>query len=260
MSEVTEQTQTETTGKTVTIPDGVVLLVMNRGQEQVPNAFALIGTRAKDKKCIRIAGGCKGLDEEGKTNMLEFFRHGFAGYAGIAFSGGTRTLTDDGKMDPMVTDIPGIIAENNEGVIALGTAPRTGQFTLQGESVFTLDQYGTIANPSMAAILLVQNGAEGLLDWDGDVDVYFEAMKNWEQHADFQNAIISYNGGGVTETEVRKGIKVGWPTILVKGSGRFTDQLIEEYENGETPKNVHVVEIGNAEALNQILQELDFIG
>lgn len=248
-----------TTGRSVTVPDGTYVFVMDPRHEQVPNPFVLLASNAAAKKCIRIAGGCKGMTAEDKVAMLHFFEKAFSGYAGVAFSGGTRQLKDD-QTDPMITDVPGAIAAGNKGCIALGTMPRTDTLRLTGESVFTLDAYGTIANPSMAAVLIVQKGAEGKLDWDGDLPSYFDTMLNWQNFAGFQLGMVAWNGGAITKDEILKSIANKWPTILIEGSGRACDELIAEYKAGEKPAYVHIVSKENPEALRALLVDLGFIG
>lgn len=252
-------TEAPITGKTVTVQGGTLLFVVEQGQ-QVPAAFALLGNRAKDKVCIRIAGGCKGQDDASKEAMMEFFKIGMRGFEGIAFSGGTRELKEDGSMNPMVTDIPWLITETNPGAIALGTAPRTGQLRLIDESVFVLNEYGNLINPGMAGVILVQDGADNQLEWDGDLDLYFDNMQQWESTLGFTLGMISWNGGLITATEQQKSIDLGLPTILIKGSGRETDTLITKYEEGgNQPSHVFVINKDEPEELNVLLKTLQLI-
>jgi len=243
--------------------DGKIKLVIMDAKEGLPAAFALMGTRAVSKKAIRVTGGCKGMSDQDKEQMLQYFSEATKGYQGVIWSGGTRMTTKDGKIDPMVTDIPGVIASRNPGCIALGTLPRTEMLTLQYDSRLVLDQWGTVPNPDLSGILIVQNGAEGSLDWDGDLDVYFRLMENWQNYGGFKEVgLISWNGGPITEKEIINSLKRGWTTILIKGSGRVTDEVIEKINSGEINIEngcAYIVSRDNSTALRQILIVCGFI-
>lgn len=212
----------------VTTPEGqTTLLVMDAKRDGLPAAFALMGTRASRKVALRISGGCKGMGPEDKGQMLEMFREAFQGYDGLVWSGGTRQIASDGTVDPMVTDLPGVIAVDNPGCVALGTCPRTALLRLKGDSRLILDDYGTAPNPTMSGILIVQDGPDGTLDWDGDLEAYFRLMDQWRDHAGFTAlGLVAWNGGPVTRDEILRSAKRRWPTILVRGSGRATDEVI----------------------------------
>ena len=253
------------TAQTVTNSTGVVQLFVSEYAGAMPASYMLVATRAKSKVAIRIAGGCKNMSGQDKLDMLSFFAEALDGYSGVLCSGGTRQLTADGEVDPMVTDVPGYVASTNDGVIALGTAPRTDVWSLQGESTFVLDGYNTRPNPTMDAILLVQNGPDAALDWDGDVPTYLSIMAAWQNFAGFnQVGLISWNGGAVTEAEFLATGKRNWPTILIEGSGRATDDAIQAIREGTAPaelqgNNVKIVNKSNAGALRGYLIELGFI-
>jgi hypothetical protein len=216
---------------TVTVPSGNVpiFIVDKDGAE---SAFSLMGTVAKAKVAIRIGGGCKGMSRDDKDNMLSFFSTTFSGYRGVVWSGGTRQVTD-GMIDPMVTEVPGIIMEENPDCVAIGTIPRTDNLRLVEDSRLVLDGYGTAPNVSQRGLLIVQDGADGNLDWNGDVDRYIGIMDKWSKHGGFSAiGLITWNGGPVTWEEIDKVAKKKWPVILVEGTGRVTDETIAKIRDG----------------------------
>lgn len=170
-----------------------------------------------------------------KVAMLDFFSEAFRGYQGMIWSGATRQTTPDGQIDPMVTEIPGVIAAGNPGCVALGSAPRTDVLRLRDDSRLVLDNWGTAPNVSMFGILLVQNGVEGKSDWDGDLDAAFGLMANLVDFGGFSHVgVVAWNGGPITADEIGRSAKAGWPTILVKGSGRVADELAAKLEAEDT--------------------------
>ncbi|MFH1597861.1 MAG: hypothetical protein ABIB97_02205 [Patescibacteria group bacterium] len=210
----------------VTAPGGKLNLMVMDASDGVPAAFALMGTLAERKVALRLGGGCKGMDTNDKAAMLAYFRDALRGFNGLIWSGGTRQVDGNDQVNPMVTDVPGVIAAENPGAVALGTVPRVEMLTLQQDSRLVLDQWGTVPNPTMSGILVVQNGPDGELDWDGDVDTYIAMMESWRTYANFTAlGLVAWNGGAVTEQEIIKAASKGWPVILIKGSGRVTDEI-----------------------------------
>lgn len=233
----------------VLVPGGKIPLVIMDAKDGLPAAFALMGTRAQEKVAIRLSGGCKGMNAEDKEQMISFFETAFRGFKGVIWSGATRQLDKEGQVDPMVTDVPGVIAAANPGCIALGTLPRVDLLSLQGNSRLVLDSDGTIPNPAQHGILIVQNGADGKLGWDGDVDIYLRIMENWRDYADFSHlGVIAWNGGAITQEEIEKSAARKWLTVLIEGSGRVADEIINKIKNdyeglSEYFKGDHVVVI-----------------
>lgn len=245
-----------------------VNLVVMDATDGLPAAFALMGTRAKKKIALRVTGGCKGMSTSDKEEMMEFFSQAFTGYQGLIWSGGTRQVVD-GVVDPMVTDVPGVVAAVNEGCVALGTVPRTSMLSLQEDSRLVLDDWGTVPNPDMSGILIVQNGPDGKMDWDGDLDAYFALMQNWQTYADFETlGLCSWNGGDITEDEIMRAIKLKWPVMLIGGSGRVTDEIIHKFVSqdpefrSQIPENHGTIYVGDRNdpaAFKDILQKEGFI-
>lgn len=234
----------------------VQFFVMN-ADDQVPASFFLMASTAPQKSIIRIAGGCRGMDEDDKTLMLEYFLKAFDGFAGVAFTGATRELNKDGSINMMVTDMAGAIAASNPGCIALGTAPRTYRLRMIGESHLIVSEYGAIPNPDQAGALYIQADPEKSLDWDGDLAVYQKIMMGLHLYADFKAGLVVWNGGAVTKVEAQQAAAKGWPVILIAGSGRMADQLAED-KDFIRQMNVHTVNT-DPEELQALLLALGFI-
>lgn len=251
----------------VLAPKGMKLLVKNQN-ESIPGKFALAASLADDKVAIRISGGCKHMGPEDKLSMLQFFLIAFDGFKGLIWSGATRAVDAEGNIDPVVTEIPGVVRSQNPLCVALGSAPRVDTLRLMGESRLVLDKYDNVPNPALNAMLLVQKNANDALDWDGDVDDAFDFMADLMSDGGFSQAgIVAWNGGPVTKKEIEKSAARGWPTILVRGSGRETDIYIEKFEAGDAallsalPKNhlVTIVDRKDPSTLRDALVKFGFI-
>ena len=219
-----------TNPRQVTAVGGKVNLVVMNSNDSIPATFALMATKANAKVAIRISGGCKGMSVEDQHSMLEYFAAAFRGYQGVIFGGGTRDFDGDGQIKPMVTEIPGVIAAQNPGVIALGTLPRTAMMHLKGDTAFfQVDEWGAGINLSQEGVLIVQKNPDANLGWNGDVATYFELMKYWGDYAGFTAlGVIAWNGGAVTEEEIMMSANIGWPTVLAEGSGRAADEILDK--------------------------------
>ena len=214
------------------VNDKTPIWVMNSGD--VSANFSLLATRAQQKICVRVAGGCSGMSDLDKHEMAAFFLQAFEGFRGMIWSGATRQLKSTGEVDLMVTEIPAMVAAANPGALALGTAPRTGTLHLVGESRLQLDGDGTLPNPSLSGMAIIQNGSDEDLGWDGDLDAYFSIMKKLSVYGGFTAVgVVAWNGGGVTASEILRSAQLGWPTIVVKGSGRKADEFAARLEAGD---------------------------
>ena len=237
-------------------------------QRDFSTNFALLATTAPHKVCLRVGGGCTGMSEDDRVAMLDYFAAALSGFQGLIWSGATRKLNAEGQIDPMVTEVPGVVAAANPGAVALGTAPRTDTLQIAGESRLELDKDGTLINPSLSGVLVVQDGPDNTLGWDGDVAAYVSLMERLKTYGWFEAVgLVTWNGGGVTQTEIMQAAKRGWPTLLVKGSGRKTDEFVERLAIqdrtflDELPADhkVRVADRNDPATLRTLLQEFGFL-
>lgn len=238
--------------------------------DDVPSEFTAKATTSEHRVIIRICGGCSNMSEADKQGMIELFVKAFSGFKGVTFTGATRDVTKDGKINPMITDLAGAIAYLNPGSVALGTFPRTGMFALTDESRLTIDCGGWFANPNpnLDMFLIVQDGSSKNADWDGDLHSYFRLMEILLQFAGFSVAgHVFWNGGGVTKDEIIECFKRGWPAILIEGSGRMTDEIIGKLRDGndevtsqiKNVDNVAIVSKDDPDALRSALIHYGFL-
>jgi hypothetical protein len=197
-----------------------------------PLGFGLVATTAADNVAVRLAGGCKGLGDEDKVELMEYLAAGFSGFQGAILSGATREIKDD-RTDLMVTDAAVIIGRENPGAVVLGTFPRTGGLALVGDSSLVMGKYDTRPNPGYDSFVIVQDGPDNDLGWDGDLRLYFRLLQHLASAGRFrQVGVVAANGGDVTRDEIIWSVQAGYPTFLVYGFGRATDEIVQGYGAG----------------------------
>jgi hypothetical protein len=232
-----------------------VRLIVTGQHDPLPTAVSAFTHRSPIAVGLRLAGGCSGMSVGDKHGMLSFFGDGLSQFTGLVSSGGTRAIDSRGQLDPMVTDVPALLAaQSPHGVVAISTVPRTGDLGLVDDSRLVLDESGTLLpNPGVHMIVLVQsnNGLE--IDWDGDLNMYFNMFENLVRHGGWRFGMVVYNGGGVTRSEALRAMTLGWPVILVRESGRQADILVRELANGDLDvdnNRVSVVDNGDWASLH----------
>lgn len=238
-----------------------VRLLVTGEHDPLPTAVAAFTHRSPSNVGIRLAGGCANMTAASKLGMLDFFGKGLRRFTGLVSSGGTREKTEDGQIDAMVTDVPALLAaQSPTGVVAISTIPRTGDLGLVDDSRLVLSDDGhLLPNPGVHMLILVQSHSGTPLGWDGDLRMYFDLFGNLVRHGGWKFGTIVYNGGGVTRKEALRSMALGWPVILIQGSGRQADTIIGEIEAGtlELPDyaevnrdRISVVENGDWEHLD----------
>lgn len=235
----------------VTSPTKEVKFIVINRDENFPGAMTLMALQAPYKSIIRFAGGCKGMKPEDKPQMLEFFRVACAGFRGVAMSGATSSLNSLNEVDPMITDIPDYLARTNPEIISLGTAPRTACMAFKENMQLHLDDWGTRPNGGMRCIVLIQDGGENKLEWNGDLPAYFSFMNSLQKYSGFHPALVVWNGGPVTIEEALLAKDKGWPVFVVTGTGRAADN--ELGPDHFTGTNVYHVDKAHPELLNNLL-------
>jgi hypothetical protein len=100
-------------------------------------------------------------------------------------------------------------------------------------------------------LLAVQGNVNTVLDWDGDLDVYFNLMDIWRQGG-IRTVVIVFNGGGVTYKEAKKAVEEGHDLIVINGSGRKADELAKEYSENPNP-NVFISQINQPETFRKAI-------
>jgi len=222
------------------------LYFQNKGEKSVKIALKL--TSAQSRVVVRITGGCGNMSASDASGMYDLFARAMEGFNGGILFGGTRMITKDGdKILPSVTEIPTRIRVRAPNSVVLGVIPRTSDLKIVPGLGMVVsselnNEFTTIIHPDQDICLLIQQSVDTGVEWEAEYRVCLEIIQSLRDFARWQSVLISYNGGSVTKKEILETADRGWPVILVKGSGRVTDEFAGNESFLQEHSNVFVVD------------------
>lgn len=222
--------------------------VANKGEESVKAALLL--TSAKRRFVVRITGGCGYMSTEDAQGMESLFADAFRGYAGGIIYGGTRMYDRQERplrVVPGITEIVPRIRDENEGVVTLGITPRRSDIVFHPEFGLVVtdgpeEDYVTVVHPDQDSCLIVQKSVDKGADWIDEAYESQSIVDHLRTFAKFDSLLLCYNGGSVTEQEILFTAENGWPVLLVRGSGRKSDEYANDTRFLTKHPNVCVAE------------------
>lgn len=230
---------------TVTIPE-VSLFVGDR----IPSSMATALGNATLYSMIRIMGGMNNPPE-----IFSFFERALAGLdGGFLWSGATRCLDENGKIQPSVAEIVAHMGARLPNLITAGSCPRTERFKIRGEGTLMLG-VDTFVNPATTFVSVIQKGPEDgdALGWDGDVEAYLSWMAHAREEMGFSLGGIVWNGGGVTVAEATLAhTSYNIPIFVIAGSGRQADDKLSA--KSFSGPHIHHVSKDEPERLRDLLK------
>ncbi|HEY9776373.1 MAG TPA: hypothetical protein V6C81_21610 [Planktothrix sp.] len=230
------------------------------------------------KIACRLTGGCGNMTTADAIGMrnLEQALCGFTKgggprrhFAGFGIFGGTRMIS---PIDPTIV-IPGIteifpnVVKHCPGADTLGIVAGFRRFSRSQEPGLTdklilsrENNLLTIVHPDPRAVLLLQPTPDNDSVWD---DEYKETQKCFTalHDLDWKTLNIVYNGGSVTEREIKLWAYLGrrqpglWNMLLIKDSGRKASEYASNAEFLAQHPNIHVAE-NDVNAINDKLWQL----
>jgi hypothetical protein len=202
------------------------------------------------------------MSVEDARGLYDLFAEAFNGYDGALLFGGTRMLSREDRTTivPGITEIPPYLRAACPRMVTLGVIPRTQDLQLANEGMVVSDETGnpyfTIVHPRQDIVLVVQVSADSPEVWDAEFQECLHITKDLREYAAFKSILVSYNGGTVTEREILAVAEQNFPVILIRGSGRKTD----EYATNEGFLRAHPnVKVAEKEA-NSLRDCLAFFG
>jgi hypothetical protein len=263
---------------------GCLLDVVCDGQDFNANFVNAPFLPGNEAKVIRYAGGCANLDEALKAGMPQYFLDAHKGIGKIvAFSGGTiatedrfdaaaqRTVRE--RVDFAITYIPSLL-KGAYGCYAMSTTPRTTQMSLDPDFGGLLITGHDRIDYTQDRAVIIQKDAIDIVDvdWAKDVLPYLGLMQKWQGQG-VNCAVLGFNGGGATWKELVWAVERSIPVLLIRGSGRKTDEFINMFEagtlkvkdisNGDDiavdPSLVSIADASDAQSLRNVLVARGFI-
>jgi len=215
------------------IPHAPSLYLQSEG-EDLSTKVALSLTRAPVHHIVRLTGGCGDMSAEDARGLYDFFAGAFTGFRGAMLFGGTQMLQRDDpkKIVPGITEVAPLIRKENPESIVLGIVPRTNDLKLSSYGMVVSEEseknYFTIVHPDQDMCVVIQHSVDTGVSWDAEYLFAEKVVENLVHFCGWKQLLIAYNGGGVTEREIRLWAKHDWPVLLIEGSGRTCDALAKD--------------------------------
>lgn len=186
---------------------------------------------------VRITGGCGYMCKADTIGVTQLFTEAFKGFDGCMLIGGTRMLdaTNPQQIIFGITEIGPAIRRLNPRCFVLGVVPQTRrlQTTTQGHIVVRQAQsepnnaYTTIIHPDQDEVIAVLGNSPREI-WDDEMLFCNNLKGTLVDYGGWRSLLVAYNGGSVTEREIRMTAARNEPVLLVQGSGRVCDQLAQD--------------------------------
>jgi len=224
------------------------LFVKSRGEQTTK--LSLMLTKAPRKCVVRLTGGCGNMSATDAEGLYDLYTQALSGFDGAIIFGGTRMVSRDNydTIIPGITEIPSRMREFCPNMIVLGVIPKTEDLGLDPDLGLIVSSepdkpFVTVVHPEQDIVLVVQTSVDDKEIWDAEFYECLRITKDLRDYGSFSSVLISYNGGSVTEREILETAKNGLPVILIKGSGRKTDEYAANTDFLSTYRsNVAVVE------------------
>jgi|SRR5579872_894180 len=208
--------------------------VANKGERSAK--VGLILSTAPERCVVRFTGGCGHMSAADASGLYELFVEAFvqADFKGAILYGGTRMLRRDNPkiVVPGITEIPPLIANRSKQVVSMGIVPRTSDLSFNEFGLIVSSEPGndffTIVHPLQKEFLIVQSSVDVPANWDTEWQECVTIIESLRTYSKWQSVLICYNGGEVTERELLATAELGWPVMLVSGSGRTTDKYAQD--------------------------------
>jgi len=242
------------------------LYVKTKGESTAQVSLKL--TTAPTKWIVRVTGGCGYMSPQDGEHLIETFSSAFSGYKGSLIFGGTQMRDrDTNEVVCGITEVVPAIQANNPEVVSLGIIAKCSDINITNRGLIISDnnddKYITFCHPQQNIALIVQKNPDTPSKatetiWDMEYQEAMEIISDLRQFAEMRSLLVSYNGGKTTEKEILATAQKGWPILLVKGSGRITDQYATDISFLSRHPHVHTCE-NNSYAIRNVLIKIGLI-
>ena len=211
----------------------------------------------KPGSLIMIVGGAARMDERDHTNLARLFSDGIAHIAATR-----HALVIDGGTQSGVMELMGQgIAQQPQRPPLLGISP-IENIIYPGKTLPRATTELTPLDPNHSHFVLVDSN-----EWGGETETMYALAEVYSQSC--PSVAILVNGGTIAKNEVLYNVRQNRPIIVIEGSGRLADEIVEALHNMSTLNSdldlteiikkgkLHVFPItGSTEELEQFIQRL----
>ncbi|HEX9008062.1 MAG TPA: hypothetical protein VF837_02270 [Patescibacteria group bacterium] len=221
------------------------LFMINESQ-QSSQIISLKLSNATDHFFVRLTGGSGKISFKDGVRGITSLMKELSQFKGIIISGGTRIINKpDLKVHPSIQEVGSFIKAKNPHVRVFGIVPRQEVLQLRKEGVLVLEEETqfTVINPDFDVVLIVQKNVDDGSPWETEWRESFRIVSQFRSYSDYRCALIAYNGGNITKDEIRVWAAYKWPVLLIKDSGRVTDELANNPEFLKENPTVSVISV-----------------
>jgi SLOG in TRPM, prokaryote len=211
----------------------------------------------KPRSLIMIAGGAAQMDEREHANLIRLFSDGIAHIAATR-----NALVIDGGTQSGVMELMGQgVAQQPQRPPLLGISPAEN-IIYPGKTVHPHTAEQIPLDPNHSHFVLVDSN-----EWGGETETMYELAKVYSQSC--PSVAILVNGGAIAKNEVLYNVRQNRPIIVIEGSGRLADDIVEVLRSMSTLDSdldlreimkkgkLHVFPItGSTEEFEQFIQRL----
>ena len=170
----------------------------------------------KPATVLLLIGGAGDLDPALNPQIELLLEHGL-----VLAAADTNALIIDGGTKVGVMELMGkVIALRGRVAPLLGIAPE-GKVTYPGGPAAGSIAGGADLDPNHSHFILAE-GAE----WSSGTDLMFKLVAELAKEA--RVVVVLINGGDEARGEVKRAAKIGWPIVVIQGSGRLADEIAAE--------------------------------
>lgn len=170
----------------------------------------------KPATILLLIGGAGDLDPALNTQIERLLEHGLV----LAATDTDALIIDGGTKAGVMALMGKVMALRGRVAPLLGIAPQ-GKVTYPGGRAAGSIDGGVELDPNHSHFILVQ-GAE----WSAGTDLMFRLTAELAKKA--RVVVVLINGGDEARDEVKRAAKLGWPIVVVQGSGRLADEIAAE--------------------------------
>lgn len=165
---------------------------------------------------LLLIGGADELDPALNARIESLLENGLA----LAAADTNALIIDGGTKSGVMQLMGKVIALQGRVTPLLGIAP-AGKVTYPGGPAARTAADRVELDPNHSHFVLVEGE-----EWSSGTEVMFRLARKLATEA--RVVVVLVNGGDETRDEVRRAAKLGWPIVVIQGSGRLADEIATE--------------------------------